>query len=248
MRNQNIRGIILKKRNFGEYDQFITVYSPSIGKFDALAKGVRKINSSFGGHLEILNICNLNIYKSSYRYTITQCQAVNSFKNLKKDLQLSMLAFLISEIFYRMTPSDEHGEDLFILIMQTLNNIGDNIKNPLILESFKIKLLQATGNLPDISECSDCHHKWRAEDTISLDIHGHIKCMDCSNNNETRELIGFNIMKLINFIANKPYEEITGITLKPHEQNTLKKLADIFLHSYIDLELNSEKIARQMLI
>ncbi len=248
MRNQNIQGIILKKRNFGEYDQFITVYSPTLGKFDALAKGVRRINSSFGGHLELLNICNFNIYKSSYRYTITQCQSINSFKNLKKNLQLSMLAFLISEIFYRMTPSDEHGENLFILIMQTLQSLGGNVKNPLILESFKIKLLQATGNLPDISECSDCHHKWINRDTICLDIHGHIKCLNCSQNNDTKELIGFNIMKLINFIARRPYEEIENISLKQHEHNNLKKLTDIFLHSYIDLELKSEQIARQMLI
>lgn len=248
MRNQNIRGIILKKNNFGEYDQFITVYSPTLGKFDALAKGVRKINSSFSGHLEILNICDFNVYKSSYRYTITQCQTVNSFKNLKKDLQLSMLAFLISEIFYRMTPSDEQGEDLFSLIIQTLQSLSGNVKNPLILESFKIKLLQATGNLPDISECSDCHHKWRPEDTICLDQYGHIKCMNCSNNNDTKELIGFNIMKLINFIAHRPYKEIENISLKLHEQNNLKRLTDIFLHSYIDIELKSEKIARQMLI
>ncbi len=248
MRNQNIQGIILKKRNFGEYDQFITIYSPTLGKFDAMVKGVRKINSSFGGHLEILNICNFNIYKSAYRYTITQCQTVNSFKDLKKDLQLSMLAFLISEIFYHMTPSDEQGEDLFILITQTLNSLSCNIKNPLILESFKIKLLQATGNLPDISECSDCHHKWKSNDTIGLDIYGHIKCMNCSNRQETKELIGFNIMKLINFISQRPYQEIENITLKQHEHNNLKKLTDIFLHSYIDIELKSEKIARQMLI
>ncbi len=247
MRNQSIQGIVLRKRNIGENDQIITIYSPSFGKFEASARGARKINSHFSGHLEILNICNLDIYTNGQRHTITQCQSINSHKYLKDDLHLSMLSFHIAEIFYRMTPSDEHGEDLFLLLLGTLSSLG-GCKNPLILESFKIKLLKAAGSLPEISECGECRRKWTCEDAVFMDREGHITCADCVNPSGTKEEIDFNMIKLLNFIASSDYEKIKKISLTSKEQTVLKKISDHLLHSYINLELQSEKIALQMLV
>ena len=47
-------GIILHRRNFGEADTIFTVFSPTEGKFEAVAKGVRKARSHMRGHLEPL--------------------------------------------------------------------------------------------------------------------------------------------------------------------------------------------------
>lgn len=45
-------GIVLKRKNYGETDRLVTIYSKDIGKITVLAKGVRKINSSRAGSLE----------------------------------------------------------------------------------------------------------------------------------------------------------------------------------------------------
>jgi DNA repair protein RecO (recombination protein O) len=44
-------GIILKRRNLGETDRILTVFSRQYGKIKILAKGVRKINSRRSGHI-----------------------------------------------------------------------------------------------------------------------------------------------------------------------------------------------------
>ena len=77
-RQISCEGIILQKRNFGEHDQFVTFFSPELGLMEAAAKGSRKINSPFTGHLEILNICKFQIYKNARGQTITQCQALET--------------------------------------------------------------------------------------------------------------------------------------------------------------------------
>lgn len=247
MRNQSIRGIVLRKHNIGENDQIVTIYSPLWGKFEASAKGARKINSHFSGHLETLNICDFTVYSNGNRHTLTQCQCINSFKFLKNDLHLSVFTFIISEIFYRMTPSDGHGEDLFLLLLQTISSLEKG-KNELIMDSFKIKLLNAAGSLPEISECGECRHKWTNDDTIFMDTDGHLTCRQCSPFTGLKEEINFNIIKLLNYITTASYPQIQKINLSVNERQKLKKISDRLLHSYINLELKSEKIAGQILI
>lgn len=236
---------MLKKRNIGENDQIVTFYSPSLGKFEATAKGARKIISRLSGHLEILNICDLEIYDGGGRRIITQCQTVNSFKTLKCELEPAMLTFLVAEIFCRMTPSDGQGEDLFSLLLETLSSLGGD-KNILILESFKIKLLKACGALGDVSECGDCRHKWREGDKILLDREGNFTCADCSRDYGPETVLDFKIVKLISYISSSGFEKISLIRLTPKEQFELKKICDRLLHTYTEFEPNSEKIARQM--
>ena len=247
MRYQNIQGIVLRKNNFGENDQYVSIYSPTIGKIDAVAKGSRKICSPFSGHLEIFNICKFQIYKSTHNYIITQCETIQTFKPLKQDLQLSVLSFLLLEIFQKITPSDEHGEGLFNLLSQSLEKLNNKKKSFLIVESFKIKLLKIAGALPDISQCSNCHHKWKDTSSIYISDENHIVCNNCRTNTPCKSVIQFNLMKLINFIANSPYGQIEKITLSSAEKADLRKFSDIFLHTYINCELKSEKIAAQIL-
>lgn len=247
MRNKSIRGIVLRKRNVGENDQIVTIYSPPLGKFEASARGARKINSHFGGHLETLNICDFTVYSNGNNYTLTQCQCVNSFKSLKNDLHLSMFTFIISEIFYRMTPSDGHGEDLFLLLLGTISSLGKG-RHDLIINSFKIKLLNAAGSLPEISECGECHHKWKKDDIILMDPDGHLTCRQCAPYPELKEEIPFNIIKLLKYITTASYQQIQKINLSESELLKIKKISDTLLRSYINFELKSEKIARQILI
>jgi len=247
MRNQSIRGIVLRKRNIGENDQIVTIYSPPLGKFEASAKGARKINSHFGGHLETLNICDFTVYTNGNNHTLTQCQCINSFKFLKNDLHLSVCTFIISEIFYRMTPSDGHGDDFFLLLLETISSLEKG-RHELIMDSFKIKLLNAAGSLPEISECGECRHKWTEDDSIFMDPDGHLTCLQCSPYPGQKEEISFNIIKLLNYITTASYPQIQKINLSERERLQLKKISDILLHSYINLELKSEKIAGQILI
>src|SRR6185295_3537772 len=55
----NVEGVILRRRNIGEADSIFTVLSPYAGKFDAVARGVRKPRSRMRGHLEPLTRCRL---------------------------------------------------------------------------------------------------------------------------------------------------------------------------------------------
>ncbi len=242
MRNLNTPGIILKKYNSGEYDQFVTIYCPGLGKIQAFAKGSRRIESSFTGHLETLNICHFQLYKSSNNFTITQCQAETVFKNVRNDFTKSMIAMIILEIFQRTTSASEDGEDLFYLLEKTLRFLSQNPKHLLCLESFKIKLLNLLGVMPDISCCSLCEKKWQLKQTIFLSNDGDLSCISCHKEPKKYQEISFNIMKLIHFLMHKDFKETANIKLTLQEEEDLKHISNAFLQRHINSELQTERI------
>lgn len=240
MRHTTATGIVLRKRNIGEQDQFVTFFSPELGKIETVARGARKNTSSFTGHIELLNICEFQIYKSAHSYTLTQCQIRQSFKNVRENLDLTMICFLLIEIFCKITQPEEQSHELYNLLLETLDNINKDTKNELYIENFKIKILKIAGALPDISLCNNCQHRWKETDNIQADTEGHIFCMPCSP--ETTTSIPFKTMKLLYYLTHQTNRDITNINLTTQEAKVLKGVTDIFLHNFLATELKSEKI------
>ena len=48
--------LILRRRKLGEADSILTLYTPRFGRYDVVAKGVRRPRSRMGGHLDLVRI------------------------------------------------------------------------------------------------------------------------------------------------------------------------------------------------
>ncbi len=253
-RNIHTQGIILKKHPFGENDFSVTIYSPDLGKIQATAKGARKMTSSAAGYLETLNICNFQLYKSSVRYTIVQCQIQEKFKTIGEDLDRAMMAGMIVEIFNKSTISSEHCSELFHLLRQSLRKIGKTSQHFLTVESFKLNLLRQIGVLPDLENCASCHERWNTGHIIWLEKSGYLRCENClyehavseqnghSRNTKNAKHIEFNIIKLINYLIRPLSEQTKTIAFNPEQKEQLQYLTRFFLEHFLDREIVSEKM------
>lgn len=238
------RGIILRKKKTGEQDDYVTLYSPELGKIDAIAKSSRKITSHFCGHLETLNICKFQLYKSQYRYTITQANTEQNFKKIRENLKISMSAMLALEIFEKCTFTEENleAQAIFTLLENTLESLAVTTSPLLMLEKFKLILLQKMGALPDITVCTECDKRWDNEKEIYLNDDHHLLCKHCKKNPQmTYREIDFNTIKLINFLL-KGKTETINIVLSKNEKERLQKFTDIFLYDYTNKEIFSNRI------
>lgn len=250
MRHFVTQGIILKKKSRGENDNLILIFSPEIGKFQAISKSSRKITSSFIGHLETLNICNFQVYKTTHNYTITQCQLYKSYKKIQENLDKMVFALLTLEIIQKSIESEHHHDQAFELLISTLDEIENELNYEFIVENFKIKLLQLLGSLPEIALCFFCSKKWEIEENIWLDQEGHLTCYQCLNkhnfNSNKFENVPFKLIKLINYISQNHFEKPLKIELNSEQKFQLKKIVNTFLNNYLYQELNSEKIITKL--
>lgn len=242
-----IQALVLRKKLYGENNLLVTLYSKDLGKIEAVAKGGKKMTNNFAGHLEPLNICNIQLHKSAYRFTVTQTQVEEHFKTIKNDFKKSLLAQVVLEIFYKSTPKEESNENLFSLVIETLQSISKEQQEFLIFEHFKIKLLEELGILPNFDQCLNCEESTLLNtENFWFDSHGHTYCGKCYNPEQNSLPMDQKILKLLSYLREQSRLPTFKIAVSERQKQQLKTMTNHYLHSYINQEIISEKMLGEL--
>jgi len=137
-------GIILKRKNFGEADKILTIFSKHYGKIKVIAKGIRKITSKKAGILELFNHCKLVLAKGKDLDIITEAQVINSFSSWRKNLSKVGVAWYFCELVDKLTAEGQANKDVFELLKNYLENLSQK-DNPQFIRSFEEHLLNQLG-------------------------------------------------------------------------------------------------------
>ena len=144
----SLEGIVINRRNFGEADRLVTVFSRKEGKIILLAPGVRKITSQRGPKVEFFNLIKTSISRGKTWDILTEAESKKTFSHLKKDLKRIKTAYQLCELTDRFIPEGEENEAVFDLLLENLAHLDQeavflNFNN--FLFQFKAHLLIATG-------------------------------------------------------------------------------------------------------
>jgi DNA repair protein RecO (recombination protein O) len=241
MRHFLTKALILRKQPSGENDWYLTLFSPELGKIRAVSRASRKICSQKGGHLDILNLCQFQLYHNNNRLLITDCKIENSYLGIKNHLQKSLIGFTITELLLKTIQEEAENPELFAITIQALDDLSQR-DDDLTLEEFKIKLLREAGSWPDIALCYFCQNKWTEAAPIFCDHQGHLCCQDClTANKNCHDQVCFNTIKLAKFLAEKNHLPV-NLKVTREQLFGLKKLTAVFMQNYLHQELNSEKL------
>lgn len=138
-------GIILARRNFGEADRILTIYTKDYGKISAIAKGVRRPKSKKGGHVELGSWCKLFVAKGKNLDLLTEVETkkafgIDNFSNVKANKIYHLL-----ELVDSLTQHEQKNQKVFFLLLQYLAEISKGNNFDLISSVFKVKLLSELG-------------------------------------------------------------------------------------------------------
>lgn len=137
-------GIILKRRDFGEADRILTVFSLSRGKITILAKGVRRITSRRAGNIELLNRVQMYLHPGKNFLILTEATALDTFQKIKEDLTLSTYAYHILELVDKLTAENQENRDLYEGLVQVLRRMEVKPRQ-ILIRAFETKILSLMG-------------------------------------------------------------------------------------------------------
>lgn len=145
MRNSKVEGVIIKRRNSGEADRILTVFTKTQGKIRVMAKGVRRITSKRSPHIELLNYSLLTLYTGKGMPFVTETETIEDHAFIKQDLFLIGASFHICELMDGLCAENQEHPLLFSLLLQTLTAIakGENVKE--IMHTFENTMLSQLG-------------------------------------------------------------------------------------------------------
>jgi DNA repair protein RecO (recombination protein O) len=153
-RSFRVDGIVLKHHDYGEADRLLTIFTRQKGKLKTIAKGVRKVQSRKGGHLEPFTYSSLLLATGRTWYLISQAEAQQIYPNLTADLETLGYASYLVELVDRFTYEEEENPPIFNLLRNSLSRLdGGEQPAPLVVRYFEIRLLDLLGFRPELKNC-----------------------------------------------------------------------------------------------
>jgi DNA repair protein RecO (recombination protein O) len=140
--------VVLRSLRFGEADRILHVYTPRRGKIGAIAKGVRRARSRFGGRLEPFFRLELMLHEGrSELLTVTGAQTIEGYPRLREHAAALDTAARACDAVSRLFETSEPHPDVYNLLCNELALLdGDPGRaghaNQL---AFRLKLLLAAG-------------------------------------------------------------------------------------------------------
>lgn len=141
-------GIILGKRNLGEADKIITLFSKDFGKISMVAKGVRRPKSRKRGHLEIFNLIKFQGISGKSMDIIVEAEVIEDFKKVRSSLKKISLAYYFCEVISKITNDNEGNTNIYELLLKNLRNLKTESLLKKQRLSFVHDLLVITGYHP----------------------------------------------------------------------------------------------------
>ena len=125
MQNYTTNAINLKSYNLSETDKIVVMYSKEKGLIKGVAKGAKKTTSKLGGRMDMLIANKLLMHQGKNLSTICQAQALNTFKNTRKDMDKLFYSIYCAEIVNSFgVENDPNSEEIYDLFYKTLDAIS----------------------------------------------------------------------------------------------------------------------------
>lgn len=177
MPNYRDEAVVLRTHKLGEVDRILTMLTRQHGQVRAVAKGVRKTTSRFGGRLEPFTVVDVQFYEGKNLDTITQAEQLASYgTRIIEDYQRYTIASAIAEAAEKLT-REVSSERHYLLVVGAFRSLAQTeIEPDQILDSYLLRSLSLSGWVPALDRCSSC-----GSAPTSFSIHtGAVSCKDCS--------------------------------------------------------------------
>jgi DNA repair protein RecO (recombination protein O) len=150
------RGVVLRTYRLGEADRIVSLLTRSHGKVRAVAKGVRKTKSRFGGRLEPASHVDLLLYEGRGELDIvSQAETLDHFRRLRDDLDRLARAVAVLEAADQLSLEREPNARLYDMLVGALRTLAAQ-DAPLVVAGFLLKALALEGFRPEVEACVSC--------------------------------------------------------------------------------------------
>jgi DNA repair protein RecO (recombination protein O) len=161
-RTYKTEAIVLRSIRYAEADRILHLYTADRGRVGAIAKGVRRTTSRFGGRLEPLGHVELMLHQGSGElHTVTGVELLRSHSATRENTYRLSVGLVGAEAMLRLFTEQEANERAFGAVSRFLDLLDvapEGVRPELdaLGLSFQLKLLWLSGYLPHVGSCAEC--------------------------------------------------------------------------------------------
>jgi len=239
--------IVLKRRDQGEADRVLTVFTPEKGKLQLLAKGVRKPTSRKAGHVELFTHSQFLVARGSTWGIVTQAETIHGYRPIREDLLRTGYAYYLAELVDRFTQEEDENRLAFDLLQSSLSWLTMAEDLPLLARFFELHLLGLVGYRPQLFQCVRCREDIQPVDNFWSTSEGGVLCPKCKgpalNRSEDVEIraeaLPLNALKVLRFLQTRDWDSGSRLRLSKPIHDHLERLLQRYILYQLERKLKS---------
>jgi len=151
--------VVLRSMRYGEADRILHLYTPQRGRCSAIAKGVRRARSRFGGRLEPYFRLHMVLHDGrSELMTVTGAETISGHPRLREHAPALDSAARACDAVTRLFATPEPHPGVYALLCNELAllDVAPEQATHANQLAFRLKLLLAAGLAPQLAACAVC--------------------------------------------------------------------------------------------
>jgi len=234
-----ISAIVLKRRDMGEADRLLTVFTLDRGKLTLLAKGVRKPASRKAGHIEPFTYVDLLVAKGKSLHLVTQAETVEAHRRLREDLWRSSWAYYVAELADAFTQDEDPNELLFDLLLETLGRLDGADEPALAVRYYELHLLALVGYQPQLFRCVEGNELLKPEINFFSLEQGGVLCPKHGANRPETIVLPVVTQKVLRFLQTRSWGQVARLRLSPEVGRQIESLLARYIVYHLERTLRS---------
>lgn len=221
------KGVVIKTQDYKENDKLVWLYTDTFGKISTIARGAKKSKNKLFSITLPLCYVEFLVYKGKGMANIQEGKIIKSFQGLLNNLDKLTYSSYVCELVDIALLESEPNIVLFKEFITTLFLLDtDAIDYEMLIRSFEIKLLNATGYGLSLDTCSICKNEINVSNYISLAYFGGV-CENCKRES------GINISKgaynALKFLIKTSSDKVYTLNLSKDIKKEIEKVTTFII-------------------
>ena len=174
-----IPALVIRRADYSDYDRMVTLFSPEMGRVDAIARGCRRPKSPLVNAVEPFTSGEFQLYHHRDRYSLEQCQISDSYFELRSDYDRLRHGVYWLRLLDAAILPDTPAPELFIVTLRALAHLNYGELPPeLVTFAFEAHFMRLMGLSPRMDACAHCGRPIDGEARFDPELGGAV-CLDC---------------------------------------------------------------------
>jgi DNA repair protein RecO (recombination protein O) len=176
-------GLVVRTYDWSETSRIAVIWTREFGKVRVLAKGGRRLKSSFEVALDLLTVCSIVLYRKSSGGLdlLTEARVEERFNGLRHNLRAMYGGYYIAELLGEGTQEYDPHPALYELSLETLRKLsaGGNVDG--LIAAYELGWLGELGLRPVLDRCVSCQsHDLPEGPVVFSAVAGGVLCPNCA--------------------------------------------------------------------
>ena len=158
MHAEKTQGLLIRAVDFSETSKVVTFFTRDLGKLAALAKGGRRLKSSFEVALDVLSVCDIAVIRkpNAGLDLLTEARLAERFAGFRTDLAALYAGYYVAETLDILLQGTEPLPELYDDAVAALRALSGGTASGRVLAWWHLRLLRRLGFTPSLDECGGC--------------------------------------------------------------------------------------------